>query len=77
MPTDKKYRRPKCICGASLGAAGTCPYRCEVYARPATRIRAEEKGRAPEPDKLLSSREAREGMQRTKIRPLNPTPIIM
>lgn len=78
MPSDKKYRRPKCVCGAPLNReTGLCPHRCDLYARPATRIRIEQKGRAAEPDKLLSSREAREGMRATGIPPLNTCPIIM
>lgn len=78
MPSNKKYRRPKCVCGTTLNKeTGLCPHHCELYARPATRIRDEQKGRAPEPDRLLGLQEARRGFAAAGVRPGNTFPVIM
>jgi hypothetical protein len=75
MPSDKRYRKPRCPCTATLNPDGLCPHRCDLYLRPFRRVANAQRGRKPDQRyDLLSDREVDEAMARVGVPPLYPSP---
>lgn len=78
MPSQKQYRKPKCVCGARKNAEGRCSATpsCDDFRKPAERVRSFELGRKPAPEQgsMLTALEARAAFHRLGFPALDTNP---